>query len=522
MQRVVVKLDRVALATLPEQEDVSGTRAEYMPNSRKLDVKKICKRLYDETELVVWLDGPAGVGKSTLVDHLSQKLRSAGLLAASLFSGAFPTDDKGPETIIKMLAHEVGKNHPEAIPKIVEAIDKCNGLSLQHHLKHYILEPLRSLAHSQALVVVVDAVDEWKCHPSFVKVLAHLNSETSTVKFIITSRLKPHRSRLPDFDKISVHSYPLRPVPQKTVKAYLDHHFKSIDWGREPSTRAEVDQLAKMSGGLLIWSAAVCSLLLHPFNNSTRHEIVSAILAGEKKVGSTGNLAKLYNNAIIRLFPSAEDRKYLRNYFGATIVLQEALPVSDFAQLVGMSPELVTSIQSTLSALQTKSPPKGSKKMVHPAATLFHLSFIEYVQATPTKNKISAFDSHSALGLACLEQITNLLSEPSNHISSSSLHGAPRYAVKYWPFHVSHGTNQSHDEWVKTLHCATLRALPVGAQRRWATLFLNVLFPKAKVVIEGRNMASILMEIGNKLKKDDSGDHQMFEVACLEVAARLG
>ncbi|RXW19143.1 hypothetical protein EST38_g6716 [Candolleomyces aberdarensis] len=509
---------------LPKHPDRSGTRAEYLPNSRRPDVETSSEWVLRSNELVLCVYGPAGVGKSTLAGHLSDELRSAGRLAASVFMATFPPDTPGPETMIKTLAHELGNIHPRAIPKIVEAMNHCHATSLENQLEGYILEPLRSLNHPHSLVIIVDAIDEWRHHGPFTKALVRLNSESAVVKFIMTSRLDPHTSRLPGIEKISVHSYPLRPVPQAVVKAYFDHHFESIDWdhGRKPNER-QVDRLAELSGGLLVWGATVCSLLSHKFSGSTPHDILSGILAEEQKVGSTGQLAQLYYNAIIRLFPSVEDRKHLRNYLGVIVVLQEALPVHDFCCLVGMPLCLVVSIQSTLSALQTRLPPTGLEKMVHPASTLFHLSFLDYIQATLAENAftISAFDSHSVVGLACLNHITSLPPVSSNQISFSSLHDIRRYAVKHWPLHVTHGTRRSHDEWVKTPHYSTLHTIPIAAQQRWATLFFNMLFPEAEeMVVEEQDMPSILKRIGDSLSQD-GGDRWVFQVACFEVAVRL-
>ncbi|RXW19144.1 hypothetical protein EST38_g6720 [Candolleomyces aberdarensis] len=504
---------------------MSGKRAKYLPDSRKPDVENSVEWISSSKDLVLCIHGPAGVGKSTLVGHLSEELRSAGQLAASAFLGAFSPDTSGPETIIKTLAHEIGSIHPRAIPKIVEAINQCHATSLENQLEGYILKPLRLLNHPEPLVIIVDAIDEWRDHPPFIEALAHLNSETAVVKFIITSRLDPHTSRLRGIERISSHSYPLRPVPQEVVKDYFNHHFESIDWDhrRKPSDR-QVDQLAGMSGGLLVWGATVCSLLSHKFSDFTPHEILSGILAEEQKVGSTEQLAQLYRDAIIRLFPSVEDQKRLRSYLGATMVLQEALPAHDFCMLVGMRPHVVASIQSALSALQTRLPPTGSSNKVHPASTLFHLSFLDYIRATPAENvfAISIFDRHAAVALACLNQITRLLPVLSNQTSSISLHGIQRYAIKHWPHHVSHGTHRSHDEWVKTLHCSTLHTIPIDVQRQWAALFLKTLLPEAEAVVtEEQDMTSILTRVRGSLRRD-GWEHWVFEVACSEVAVRLG
>ncbi|KAJ2932874.1 hypothetical protein H1R20_g4239, partial [Candolleomyces eurysporus] len=510
---------------LPKHPDISGKRAKYLPNSRKLDVENSIEWISSSEELVLCIHGPAGVGKSTFVGHLSDELRAAGQLAALAFMGAFSPDTSGPETIIKTLAHEIGSIHPQAISKIVEAINRCHATSLENQLEGYILKPLRSLNHPHPLIVIVDAIDEWRDHPLFIEALAHLNSETAVVKFIITSRLDPQTSRLRGIERISSRSYPLRPVSQEVVKAYFDYHFESIDWDhrRKPSDR-QVDQLAGMSGGLLVWGATVCSLLSHKFSDFTPHEILSGILAEEQKVGSAERLAQLYYDAIVRLFPSVEDQKRLRTYFGATVVLQEALPAHDFCLLVGMRPHVVASIRSTLSALQTRLPPTGSSNMIHPASTVFHLSFLDYIQAAPAENvfAISVFDCHAAVGLACVDQITSLPPPLSNRTSSSSLHPIQRYAIKHWPHHVSHGTHRSHDEWVKTPHFSRLHTIPINVQQRWASLFLNMLLPEVEVAVtEEQDMTSILTRTGDSLGQDGR-ERWAFEVACLEVAARLG
>ncbi|KAJ2931795.1 hypothetical protein H1R20_g5298, partial [Candolleomyces eurysporus] len=509
---------------LPRHPDASGEQPEYLPNSRKPDVEKSLEWVSSLTDLVLCIYGPAGIGKSTLVRHLLDKLRSVGQLGASVFLGAFPTDTTAPETIIKTLAHELGNIHPRAIPKIVEAMNQCHATSLENHLKGYILEPARSLNHPHPLIIIVDAIDEWKNHPRFIKALAHLNSETAIVKFIITSRLNPCTSRLPDIDKIAMHTHPLLPISIDTMKVYFDKHLETVPWvdGRRASA-ADVNKLANLSGGLPVWASTVISLLSEQFSESPPHEILSGILARQRVGGSEG-LTELYRDALLRLFLSPEAQRYFRLYLGAALVLQEPLSLSEFSKLVGMPPHLVKNIHSALSAIQTRSP-HGSEDTVHPASTRFHLSFLEYVQAIPAENTfaISAFDSHSAVGLTCLNQITTLPLVSSAQTPVFLLHGLQGYATKYWPYHVSHGTNRSHDEWAKTVHCSTLLAIPVDVQQRWATLFLNTLFPEAEEVmaVEEQDMTSILMEIGNNLRKD-SADHWAFEVACLEVAVRLG
>ncbi|RXW24858.1 hypothetical protein EST38_g1021 [Candolleomyces aberdarensis] len=513
---------------------MSGKPVEYLVDSRKPDVEKSWVWILSSTGLVLCLYGPAGIGKSTLAGHLSEELRSVGRLAASIFLGDFPTDTSGPETIIKMLAHELGSIHPRAIPKIVEAMYRCHGTSLKTHIEAYIFEPLRALGHPHPLIIILDAIDEWRDHPTFIKALAPLNSKSAVVKFIITSRLNPHTSRLPGVDKVSVRTHPLLPVSTKVMKGYFEKHLEAVAWvdGRKANA-GDVIKLAELSAGLPVWASTVISMLSQQFSESPPHEILAGILASRRHVGGSKGLVELYSDVLSRLFPSPDVQTYFRKYFGITLVLQEPLPLSDFSTLTGMPAHLISKIQLSLSALQTRSPPVGSERMVHPATTLFHLSFLEYVQAKTTENlfAISPFESHSVLGLACLAQITSLLSMSPYQDPSLTLRDVQWYAVKYWPLHVSRGTHRSGVEWSQTPHCSTLQIISTDARQWWATLFLKALSPERHrsrgelqvhrdlKTMEGK-MTSILNWLACRLGKAE-GDQWDFQVACLEVAVRL-
>ncbi|RXW16295.1 hypothetical protein EST38_g9557 [Candolleomyces aberdarensis] len=357
---------------------MSRTRVEYLLDSRKPDVDKLCELESNSTILVLCIYGPAGIGKTTLAGHLSDEFRSAGRLAAYICLGAIRMDSSDPETIVKMIAHEIGCIHPQAIPKIVEAMDRCHGTLLENHLQQYILGPLRSLGHPQPLIIIMDAMDEWRDHPTFTKALALLNSESSVVKFILTDRLNPCASRLPDIDKVSIYTYALGPISNEVIKAYFQKHLETVPWvdGRKASS-ADVEKLTALSGGLPVWASTVIAVLSYSFSESPPHEILAEIVGSRRRVGGSDGLGDLYRNALERLFPSSDARKYFRWLMGATTVLQEPLSLIDFSTLTGIPPHLINKIQFSLSALQTRSPPPGSEKMIHPATTLFHLSFLE-------------------------------------------------------------------------------------------------------------------------------------------------
>ncbi|KAJ2926382.1 hypothetical protein H1R20_g10703, partial [Candolleomyces eurysporus] len=268
IQHNALNIERARFDELPKHPEMSAALAEYIPDSRKSDVEELCKRESSGTELVLCIHGPAGIGKSTLVGYLSDKFRA----------------------IIKMIAHEIGSIHPQAISKIVEAMDRCHATSLENHLQKYILEPLRSLNHPQPLIIIIDAMDEWPDHSTFIKALAHLNSQSHVVKFIITDRLNPCASHLPGIGKISIYTYALGPISREVIKAYFHEHLETVPWvdGRT-ATPADVEKLTELSGGLPVWASTVIAVLSHRFGESPPHEILEDIVGSRLQTKGSSN-----------------------------------------------------------------------------------------------------------------------------------------------------------------------------------------------------------------------------------------
>ncbi|RXW22966.1 hypothetical protein EST38_g2883 [Candolleomyces aberdarensis] len=374
-------------------------------------------------------------------------------------------------------------------------------------------------------------MDEWQDHPTFIEALAPLSSESHVVKFIITDRLNPCASRLPCIEKVTIYTHALGPISKEAIKSYFEIYLATVPWvdGRKAS-QTDIEKLTELSGGLPVWASIVVALLSYRFSESPPHEILAEIVGSRRQVVGPDGLGELYGKALNRLFPSSDaqspqTRKYFRRYIGTTLVLQEAISLPDFSTLAGIPPHLTSSIQFILSALQTRSPPPGSEKMIHPAALLFHLSFLDYVQSTTAEISFatSRFDSHSAMGLTCLKQIGSL--PPSSLHHSLTLRAIQRYAVKYWLYHVSNGTPRSNDQWSQTEHCSTLQTISARTQQQWGVLFCKSLMPaedapRSENGGEEGSMVSTLRKLAQWLD-ESGGDQWAFQVACLEVAVRI-
>ncbi|TEB36643.1 hypothetical protein FA13DRAFT_1075798 [Coprinellus micaceus] len=245
---------------LPKQRDVNGQRNEYLEGSREDTVQYVLRWGKDpKSELSLPIHGAAGLGKSTFAHHLTHRLHTAGCLGASVSLNALPSDNRGPESVAKLVSREIGEAHPGAIPSILEAIKSCKGAPLVDLVKQFIIEPVRSLGLSHPLIVLFDSIDEWESHPALIKAISSLAFSPTSVKFILLGRSDPQAR---GFENISIRPYPLQPVSTSTMVQYLEKQFDDVSWesGRRPAPW-RIIQLAELANGLFIWATVVCSIL---------------------------------------------------------------------------------------------------------------------------------------------------------------------------------------------------------------------------------------------------------------------
>lgn len=523
---------------------MGGHRSEYLEDSRPGDVEKIWGWMDGPSpETVLWIHGPAGLGKSTLAREIAYRLRLVGRLGAFVSLTALPADARGPESVIKIIARELGEMHPDSIPGITRAIASCKGGPIPEHLIKYLGEPVRSLQLTVgSLLVVLDAFDEWEFHDVLVKGLDCLNSSFS-LKFVLFGRSNPwtRGNKVP-----YIRLHPLEPVPTMVMEKYFSRQFDEVEWdyGHRPPPKY-ISTLAEQADGLFMWSNIVCSLLKKGLGLASPNKTLESILYSRRRTGETGSLTNLYNDVLSWLFPDAEEQEFLRLYLGTILALQEPLPLDGLASLIKLPSRSIEMIQSRLKALCIRQPADG-KPMVYPAKTLFHLSFVEYLQHSATSTTafaVSLLGAHANLTEACLREMVSFLST-SRDLASLHLSAILQYIIKYWPFHLTHGTPSvepdSYAEWQKTKIYCILCSIPMVIYRKWGILFAHLVMGRAasavvsklgrREILRGKEarwekpsadkVGMLVKYVGWSIPENDSG-LATFAISCLGVATRL-
>ncbi|TEB36668.1 hypothetical protein FA13DRAFT_1076790 [Coprinellus micaceus] len=508
---------------------MSGQRNEYLEGSREDTVQYVLKWGKEPTsELSLLIHGAAGLGKSTLAHHLTHRLHAAGCLAASVSLNALPSDSRGPESVVKLASREIGEAHPGAISSILEAIKSCKGAPLVDLFKQFIVEPVQSLGLPHPLIVLFDSIDEWESHAALIKAISSLASSITSVKFILLGRSDPQARGFEDF---SVQPYPLQPISTSVMVQYLEKQFDTVKWesGRRPAPW-RIIQLAKLANGLFIWATVVCSILQKRLSRLAPEDILDSILTARRGLGDSEQLATLYYQAIMWLFPDPEGRDLFREYMAATLALQEPLPTADFARLTNLPTRTIDSIQVDLKALQIWKPNDGEgTPTIYPARTLFHQSLLDYLESPSTPShlafRIPLLDAHDHLAQCCLTVLPPFLSS-SHAIDPLGLSPGHSYAIKYLVTHVHHGTPSpqpsSAVDWPGTRLCKQLEQFGSKVLFRWGALLVCLVKPGS--AMEEVNYMDIAAE---RLMREVAGvlwpDPELgsFRISCLEVAVRL-
>ncbi|TEB23806.1 hypothetical protein FA13DRAFT_1818195 [Coprinellus micaceus] len=494
IEQAFVSARDVGWDTLPQQDDFWG-KNEYLEESREDVVQDFLRWFKDPTsELTLFIQGAAGLGKSTLARHLTHRLNTEGLLAASvsLSPSVLPSDARSVVGVVKMAAYKIGVIHPTAIPAINKAIKSCHGAPLANHIEMFLIDPIRSLSLHPPLAIIFDAVDEWESYAALIKALSSIRvAPPFPIKFILLGRSDP-RGR--GFKDHAIRPYLLQPVSTAVMQRFLSKQLEDVLWDhRRGPAQWRITKLAELANGWFIWATIACSLLQKRGRYSSPDRILDSILDARKSLGDGEEMESLYHQAIMLLFPDAERQDLLRKYLTATVALQEPLPTDDFSFFTNLDIRAIGTIQTDLRALQIRrvGPGEAESHTVYPARALFHLSFLEYLESMVTPKTqgdlsfhVARFDSHSQWAECCLMELPRFLLGP-HPLDYRALSQRQRYAITYVMTHLHRGTPSvrpdSSSNWRSSRHYTILRLTSIQLFERWGSLFVDLAKPRSSI-----------------------------------------
>jgi hypothetical protein len=275
MRKILGSLPHVPEAAFNSQ--VNGSYPICLPDTRT----ELLQELDDwingsDQRSLLWLNGIAGTGKSTVARTVCRRWYDKKMLGASFFFSTGNGEVSSSKKLVTTLAWQLAHRIPAAKTLICEAIrgqeDIINS-SLRDQWEHLILRPLSRIMQDDAppaLVLVIDALDECDEKNNLRDILESLDKakslENLNLKVLITSRpevrIRALLKKVAEADRkiIVLHEIPPAFV-ERDILVYFEEKFSSIrehrefddDWPGWEILRL----LVRLSKGLFIWAATV-------------------------------------------------------------------------------------------------------------------------------------------------------------------------------------------------------------------------------------------------------------------------
>ncbi|KAJ6555321.1 hypothetical protein DFH09DRAFT_570365 [Mycena vulgaris] len=146
-----------------------------------------------------WLHGPAGAGKSAVMQSLCERLQDAGRLGGSFFFKRGHTTRGNAKVLFATLAYQLALSHHRLnllISRIVEGDPSVMARNMGVQLRKLIVEPCRSLNVGASPIFLIDGLDECAGHDVQQEILRLIGNVAHPrplpLRLLIASRPEPH------------------------------------------------------------------------------------------------------------------------------------------------------------------------------------------------------------------------------------------------------------------------------------------------------------------------------------------
>ncbi|KLO15722.1 hypothetical protein SCHPADRAFT_246730 [Schizopora paradoxa] len=460
------------------------------PGTRLAVLEKIKNWMTDrEQPNIFWLQGLAGIGKTTIARTVAKWADDNGILGASYFFARDEVDLRDPRLVFTTLAFQMARSDENFLRSVAKAIEDDPDIAhkeIEHQFDNLIEKPLQSKSDSttswKIMVLVIDALDECEDHARVEAILNsivyHITSMRSSIRVFITSRPEAHIRTV--FDRDVEHQNVILHdiedcIVQNDIFTYLSknlflihsrlHLVRPEGW---PSFN-QLGSLVEKSGSLFIHASIVLRFICNEraANPVKRLETILSVQSGNTtSTNPYVTLDELYLN----IFQNAvaedhdeEDVMRVRNVVGAIMLLQDPLPLASFVEFLQLDKTTVMQTLRHLHSIIIVPSPEHSDE----PPRFFHPSLPDFItsaeRCTDDRFLVDAPREEAHLAQCCLEIMNRGLSYDLLGIGDECTHEddvaldymeelleqriAPslRYAVKYWDKHLLKSRHSDHN-----------------------------------------------------------------------------
>jgi hypothetical protein len=430
-----------------------------------------------DDKCIFWLNGMAGIGKSTIARTVAREFRDQNRLGASFFFSRGAGDLGNAHRFFTTLALQLAKK-PSIKHYICKAIDIDNDISqqgLSNQWRYLILRPLEELKADELqhpnLVIVIDALDECNSQDD-VRLILHLLAQAKTLKTIhlrifITSRPElPIRLAFEDIHTSTYHKPILHDISQsvveKDISVFLEHELGRIQREHKllpnwPS-KQQVASLVKRASGLFIYAATVCRFIRESILPEER--LAGVIQGSNASQYPEQNLDKIYTqilrDSVIRCSSDQEIAmrvKLFQQIVAPIVISFDLLSIDTLSKLLSVEQRQIEAVLRYLhSVLDVPEKENSSIQLLHPS---FRDFLLDKRRCQDTRFWVDERKAHENLYTRCMALISTSLKENicglkspgvmtfkvDRNILTRCLPRHVQYACRYWVDHLQRLNN---------------------------------------------------------------------------------
>ncbi|KAG7294267.1 hypothetical protein NEMBOFW57_004337 [Staphylotrichum longicolle] len=437
-------------------------------------------------EVIFWLNGMAGAGKSTISRTVAEAFANPkdSRLGASFFFKRGEGNRGNATLFFPTIACQLARKIPALEPYVREAVDtdQAIGKALEVQFDKLILQPLSRIQHAMAVMVVIDALDECDGEMDVRKIIPLLAQATKILsvrlRFFITSRPElpirlGFRNVQGKYENLALHQIP-KPTVERDISAFLEHELGRIrdtyngyaleelglpqDWpGRDV-----IQTLTQMAVPLFIFAATICRFVEDAYSDPCTQ--LKEVLKYQTKTHDSEidkldatYLPVLSQLTVGRLDPQMKrSLTEFRDVVGPIVLLAQPLSMSSLARLLDIP---LRAVSNTLNPLHSvlSIPSKADLPI-----RLFHLSFRDFL-VDPTKRAgefwIDETKYHRILFNRCIQLMRQhlkrdicglqlpgkLRSDVDQQLIDAALPPDAQYACRYWVYHLKESKSSIQD-----------------------------------------------------------------------------
>ena len=421
---------------------------------------------------VYWLNGLAGMGKSTIAQTIAERTFADGQLGASFFCSRDFEDRRDLRFIFPTLAVQLARNYSNfrsIFVPLVQADPEIIHESLCGQMSKLIVQPLVESAIST--IIIIDALDECEDEEpasAILSVLGQFIAQIPKVKFFVTGRPEPRIQkgfRLPLLANITdvfvLHEVEPSQV-NNDIQLFFKHKFSQLmsnqcrldGW----PTEEQLGLLCERTGGLFVYAMATVRFIEQGKIGPKRqldHLLQSpdSSLEGKTRFRATATIDSLYMTILQEAFgdDNPEDDSIVQLVLSTVILATNPLSPTTIAALLGLDTEDVSILLSSFNSLLILQ--EDTTRPVHP----FHKSFPDFItnpaRCTNPRFQVDPPAQHAELVIGCLKIMNqrlekNICKLPDGVLNSEVLDLKERtkqhidqalwYACQSWYKHLIH------------------------------------------------------------------------------------